>query len=70
MANYSQMTNEEFVKYLEQVVTEDYGEDAWKLVMTINGVYDAVKEEFNNEVLDMWATANPDKAYPNEDDES
>jgi len=58
MADYSQMTQEEFDTILEEICGCD---------LTIGGVYEAVSEHFNNEVLDLWAERNPEKAYPDEE---
>jgi len=53
-ADYSQMTNEEFDSILEEISGCD---------LSIPGVYEAVSEEYNNDVLETWAERNPCKAY-------
>ena len=56
-ADYTQMTDDEFYDILEEVSGCNPG---------IPGVYEAIVEQFNNEVLDTWAERNPEKAYPEE----
>ena len=58
MADYSQMTQEEFDNILMEVCEGD---------IHIPGVYESVAEYYNNEVLDIWAERNQDKAYPEEE---
>ena len=54
-ADYSKMTNDEFYDILDEVCGCD---------LSIPGIYETCAEEFNNEVLDVWAERNPEKAYP------
>lgn len=51
MGKYDKMTDEEFDTYLESIV--DMLTPAQ--ILAIPGVYEALSEELNNEVLDAWA---------------
>ena len=62
MADYSKMTNEEFEAILEEIVREE-GVN----VLSVPGVAEVLREYFTNEVLDRWASENPEKAWPTED---
>lgn len=63
-ADYSQMTDDEFDGILESFA------DAMGVgrILEIPGVYDLVREELNNGVLESWEHANPDKAFPDSDE--
>lgn len=61
--DYSKMTMDEFDVYLVKVLQEVRGVD---MLFQIPGVYDLVSDYYNNDVLDLWAEENPDKAYPQE----
>lgn len=60
-ADYSKMTDDEFYYTLQDLVRDNSGE-----LLTIPGAYEVFSEYFNNKVLERWAEANPEKAYPEE----
>lgn len=51
MSNYSKMTQDEFDRILAEIMNEQPAAN----LLTIPGVYEAVSEHFNNDVLDRWA---------------
>ena len=51
MADYSKMTDAEFDRILRDILREMTGEQ----LLSIEGIYELVSEEFNNEILDRWA---------------
>jgi hypothetical protein len=57
--DYSAMTQEDFDNILEELAVE---QGAYSL-LSIPGVYEAVSEAFNNDILDLWVDRNPNKAY-------
>lgn len=65
-ADYSQMTDEEFEVILRDIAY-DLGTE-WLLGLPM--VYNIVAEELNNDVLEQWAEENPEKAFPEEKNES
>lgn len=65
MTNYSQMTQEEFNEILEKLL----GAETPGNLLAIPGVYEVVSEHFNNAVLEDWAQDNPEKAWPEEEDD-
>ncbi|MCP4569124.1 MAG: hypothetical protein GY841_16235 [FCB group bacterium] len=48
--DYSKMTDEDFDRILAAIMDEHTGE----MILSIPGVYEAVSEFFNNDVLDQW----------------
>ena len=60
MADYSKMTTEDFENTLRKLVNSMPN----GILLLIPGVYEIVAEYYNNEVLELWADANPEKAYP------
>ncbi len=52
--DYSKMTDEEFDSILADLVFENAG-----TLLEIPGVYEAVSEHFNNEVLSRWEEEHP-----------
>jgi len=46
---YAALTNEKFDEILRQLVIENAPN-----LLTIPGVYEAVSEHFNNEILEIW----------------
>lgn len=67
MADYSKMTDDEFDEILLEIVREDLSSE---IVTSVPGVYELVREHFNNDVLDRWAERNPKKAWPEEVDDA
>jgi hypothetical protein len=59
MADYDEMTNEEFDEILGEIVNNKQTD-----VLAVPGVYEILSEHFNNDVLDRWAERNPEKAHP------
>lgn len=57
--DYDQMTMEEETQILEDIVRGNVS-----LVLQIGDVYSILKEHYNNEILDIWASRNPDKVKP------
>jgi putative intracellular protease/amidase len=47
---YKEMTTEDFNRILSEVMDEENSSD----LLAIGGVYEAVAEHFNNEVLNRW----------------
>jgi len=58
MFSYKNMTNDEFEDILADIVIENAS-----TLLDIPGVYEAVSEEFNNEVLDRWSEKNPSRCH-------
>jgi hypothetical protein len=54
MPKYEKMTQEEFDEILRSLVVDN----AWDL-LSIPGVYEAVSEHFNNEILEIWEKKQP-----------
>jgi hypothetical protein len=50
MTDYSNLTNEEYDEILEELVEEEPA----GILLGIPGVYEAVREHYNNEVLEKW----------------
>lgn len=50
MSDYRDMTTEDFDRHLREVLNSMTPEQ----ILAIPGVYEAVSEELNNEVLDSW----------------
>lgn len=65
MADYSKMTDSDFDRYLTEAV-RSLSAEQW---LAIPGIYDVMREAYNNEVLDAWSNDNPELAYP-EDEEA
>lgn len=63
MADYSQMTDEEFETFLDDQIQQA----GLRYILDLPGVMEIVREEMNNEVLDAWAGENPMKAWPDND---
>jgi len=56
MADYSKLTDEKFDSILENMVREmPAGE-----ILSYSGVYEILREELNNAVLDQWVEDNPE----------
>jgi len=53
--NYDTMTQEEFDSILEEIVRENAS-----TLTTVPGVYEAVSEYFNSDVLDRWSDLRPE----------
>lgn len=60
--DYSQMTEDDFRTILEEIVDGMLS----PVLLAIGDVESILREELNNEILDKWAEANPDKALPKE----
>lgn len=58
---YAKMTDSDFDTILERLVEENAHN-----LLTVPGVYEAVKEHFNNDVLEIWESENPE---PDEDED-
>ena len=54
---YDNMTDADFDAILEKILDEMKGGQ----LLQVPGVYEAVSEHFNNDVLERWETENPDK---------
>jgi len=48
--DYNNMTQEEYDKILEELMDESPG----SCLLPIPGVYEAVSEHFNNDILSIW----------------
>jgi hypothetical protein len=59
-ADYSSMTDAEFDRILHKVV----GELSASELLANTAVYDALREECNDEVLTRWEAQNPERAFP------
>lgn len=59
--DYSAMTDEEHDAILERLVSNMSA----STILGYGNVYSTLSEELNNEILDVWAHQNPDKAFPN-----
>jgi hypothetical protein len=55
---FDEITQEEFSEILSEVISDNEPLD-------VPGAYEVFREHFNNQVLELWAERNPDKAYPN-----
>lgn len=66
MADYTQMTTEEFDAILVEVINEDLvghsQTPAGEKLLSIAGIYEVLSEHYNNKVLDTWAERNPETA--------
>ena len=62
MTDYSSMTQDEFDELLTELVQ---GMTAGELLRH-GEIYSTLSEKFNNEILDLWAERNPDRAYGEE----
>lgn len=51
MTEYNQMTQEEFVEILGEIVTSSSAS-----LLSIPGIYEILSEEYNNAVLKIWAS--------------
>lgn len=58
---YDLMTTEEEVELLCDLMKEA---GPAHLLMTVPNIYADLREHFNNEILERWATKNPERAYP------
>lgn len=65
MADYSKMTDDEFNGILKEIVDGMSGAE----ILAIAGVYEVLREELNNEVLERWAGEHPELAWPEDDTE-
>ena len=65
MTNYSLLTDDVFDGILENQVASLSAAQ----LLAIPGIYEILREELNNDVLDSWAEDNPSLAYPDSDDE-
>lgn len=54
--DYSKITNEDFNRLLKELVNKEPASN----LLLIPGVYEIVSEEYNNEVLNLWASENSD----------
>ena len=50
MVDYADITTEEFDEFLKQILRSLAASE----LLLIEGVYELVSEEFNNEILDRW----------------
>ena len=57
MGRYDDMSTEDFDRYLLAALEKMSASS----ILAIPGVYEAVSEELNNEVLDAWADDNPEE---------
>ena len=53
--DYSKMTNDEYDSILQKIMLEEIHN-----LFSIPGVYEAISDEFHNEVLDTWASQHPE----------
>lgn len=60
MPDYSKLTDQEFDRRLAQIVDRRPSSE----LLTVPGVYEALSEHFNNQVLEEWERANPILANP------
>lgn len=58
---YAKMTDDDFDAILQNLVVERAHS-----ILSVPGVYEALKEEWNNDVLEIWEEDNPE---PNDEDE-
>ncbi len=59
--DYSAMTDTEHYEILKRLVSNMSA----STILGYGDVYSILSEELNNEILDVWAHQNPDKAFPN-----
>ena len=59
--DYSKMKQHEFDSILSDIVKENAS-----ILLSIPGVYEAVSEHFNNEVLDRWYLSMTDQSNDDE----
>ena len=57
--NYSEMTDDEF----DNILTELLLKKTANSLITLPGIYEILREEFNNDILSIWELENPEKAY-------
>lgn len=62
--DYSKCDNVAFDEFLHVVIRHKSADD----LLDVPGVYELVAEHFNNEILDLWSSSNPDLAFPDDDD--
>ena len=60
MADYTSMTDQEFDALLLQIVRGLSAEQ----ILSYGDVNMILREEFNDQVLDLWTEENPDRAVP------
>jgi hypothetical protein len=63
MGKYDKMSNDDFREHLLEIM-EEQGMEA---VLMVPGVYEAVSEHFNNDVLERWEERNPDEVGADEE---
>ena len=59
MTDYTNMTDQEFTDIFEELVHSMEIED----ILSIGDVNTILREELNNEVLDIWKSRKPDEAF-------
>ena len=59
MTDYTNMTDQEFTEVFEELVHSMEIED----ILSIGDVNTILREELNNEVLDIWKSRKPDEAF-------
>lgn len=67
--NYDLCTDAEFDRYLATIVDEEVQTGGAEALLTIPGVYEIIREHFNNEVLERWANDHPEAWPEGENDE-
>ena len=54
---YAKMTQEDFDTILEEIINKHPASH----LLTVPGVYEVIREHYNNEVLEFWEAANPEE---------
>lgn len=63
--DYSKMTDDDFNGILEDLVAKMSACE----ILAIGDVNAILREELNNEVLEVWEQQNPDLAFPDDSDD-
>ena len=62
---YDLITHDEEVDILCEIIDEMSAE---QLITTVPNIYSELREHFNNDILDAWVEANPEKALTTDDE--
>lgn len=65
MTKYSKMTDNDFDRILTSLLNDMKASE----LLSIAGIYEIVSEEYNNDVLDIWAGEQEEKKEEEEEDD-
>lgn len=65
MTKYSNMTDNDFDRILTSLLDDMKASE----LLSIGGIYEIVSEEYNNDVLDIWAGEQEEKKEEEEEEE-